>query len=420
MSREGLPFNPEDAGLEATGDGPYPQGDIPELESAASEQRRLEAERVEAKQRKEEEYALNYGRLYEKAGFWGRMKLDLKDTMRRGTIGERTTVASVLALVGWMGASEMQKVHEYVRMGQKEKQLQVELAETERLKQKEDQVREMFGINPRFLIPEHDVIDAKQDLLAAERKKFTFAPIVVDPDDQYRYEEARDRLHRLEHPELGTEHEPTEIKTDLVAHNGYQDVRISREQLGVYVNGTFPRGWVSNEVASIEQTDVRVPSDERYGIVGGEAAAACRRGQDRDTIVFYGGSKTEYMGSVLRGTLPHELGHANDWESDAEMSGEERLDLLVAVGERLGSEDRYRSAYVEKINNPDEKRELYTKAVEYWAEICSQYFRNPEAMDVKDFQLVDARVRKVDPDYDADECRSERQEVVLDILFPNR
>lgn len=420
MSREGISFNPEDAGLETTGDEPYPPEVTPELEPPVEQQHPVAVEREQPKPWEEEALKDGWGPLYEKKGFWGKTKHDLKHTMRRGPIGERITIASIVGLVGWVGASEVQKVHEYVRMGQREKQLQVELGDLERLNGKKDHIRELFGTYPRFHVPEDDVIEAKQNLLAAERKKHTFLPIVTDPSDQSNYEYAKDRVRQLEQSEPEKEYEPTEIKTDIVAQNYRgREVRISQEQLRTFATRTFPRGWVSNEVVSIEQSDARDPLPERYGIKDSESAASCERGSDRDTIVFHGASKDENIGWVLRDCLPHELGHANDWESDAEMSGEERMNLLLAIGERLGSKDRYQSSYVERINNPDEQYERYQKATEYWAEICAQYFRNPEAMDVKDFMLVDDRVRKVDPGYDVDECRDERQQMVLEILFPD-
>ncbi|MBI3963730.1 MAG: hypothetical protein HY341_01905, partial [Candidatus Kerfeldbacteria bacterium] len=402
-----MSFEPEDADLEATGDGPYPQGDIPELRSAARE-RGLEEQ---AKKQQEEAFKDRWGPMWKDQGFWGNMKRDFRHTMKYGPIQERLMMVTILATFGSFGASEVQRVAEYARMHQKEKQLQVEKADLEqRLTQKKGRIRELFGPHAHFSIPEEDKLDAEQDLLAAQRAKFTFVPVVEDPDARRRYNEAKYRVERLETPEADAEDEMTEIKTGIVGENyGFEEVRMSREQFQDYATRTFPKGWVNNEVVSIEQTDVQNPMPERYGIKG-ESAATWHRG--RDTLVFDGASRDDNIGWVLRECLPHELGHANDWQSDNEMSGEERLDLLLAVGDRLGSEDRFRSSYVERINNPDEQQERYTKAVEYWAEICAQYFRNPEAMDIKDYQLVDARVRAVDPDYDADECREERQQMV--------
>ena len=42
----------------------------------------------------------------------------------------------------------------------------------------------------------------------------------------------------------------------------------------------------------------------------------------------------------------------------------------------------------------------YYKAVEYWAEICAEFFSHPYEMNVKDYRLVEGVIRVSDPTYD--------------------
>jgi len=103
-------------------------------------------------------------------------------------------------------------------------------------------------------------------------------------------------------------------------------------------------------------------------------------------------------------TMFHEIAHCNDWERDSEMSLIERLKMLELMVERVKSEDRFLSNYVETIKNPNgEKETLYLKAIEYWAEIAAQYFAAPEAFKVEnpiDFKIVDEFIKKQNPGFD--------------------
>ncbi|MDO8574274.1 MAG: hypothetical protein Q7R86_01465, partial [bacterium] len=83
-------------------------------------------------------------------------------------------------------------------------------------------------------------------------------------------------------------------------------------------------------------------------------------------------------------------------------------DLLLAVGDRLDDPDRYESWYVESIKNKDKQYEQYTKAIEYWAEICERYFYMPRDMNIKDFRLVEGVVKKADPQFDVNRAIDER------------
>jgi hypothetical protein len=74
------------------------------------------------------------------------------------------------------------------------------------------------------------------------------------------------------------------------------------------------------------------------------------------------------------------------------------------------------SEYVESIGQDgsitDQREITYRKAIEYWAEISSQYFQNPHLLHAKDFDLVDAHVRSTDPDFDPARAFETRQDII--------
>ena len=175
---------------------------------------------------------------------------------------------------------------------------------------------------------------------------------------------------------------------------------------------TYPDGWVIGEVVSITQEARNAPMPERYGLAKGSTS----------TAAFYSGTEritfdTKPHPYEILDILAHELGHANDWESDEEMTDEERLDLLLAVGDRIDDEDRYRSSYVESIKNKDRERERYLKATEYWAEICEAYFTQPYNLNAKDYALVEARVKRHDPEFNDVEARFHQAKLVYSSTY---
>ena len=56
------------------------------------------------------------------------------------------------------------------------------------------------------------------------------------------------------------------------------------------------------------------------------------------------------------------------------LTPQERMTLVQEVVNRVNSRDRFKSSYVEGINNPDKKIQLSEKAGEYYAEITAAYF----------------------------------------------
>ncbi len=172
-------------------------------------------------------------------------------------------------------------------------------------------------------------------------------------------------------------------------------------------NSVFPKGAIQGEIRCIVQKpDTRGTlnksyynndASERNGVVIAQCTPYL---SSENVITLFQPSVRMEMNELLE-TLAHEIGHANDWDSDNSLSAEDRFDLLLAVSNRVRSKDRFMSSYVESINNDDNKIELYNKCVEYWAEIYSAYILRPSMLNYEDFKIVDALVKKADPDFKA-------------------
>jgi len=182
------------------------------------------------------------------------------------------------------------------------------------------------------------------------------------------------------------------------------------EKIGQILHDTFPKGWL--EVRQVIQQDITDDVPEQYGLKEGLKSLASCSQIGESSIIFYQGSRQYRLSFLISDVMAHELGHANDWHSDEQLDYSERQKLLLAIGNRIKSEDRYLSDYVESINNEDKKTENHLKASEYWAEICSQYFTAPEWMNIKDYLLVDGVVRKADPDYQPAEMAQKRWDMI--------
>lgn len=170
-----------------------------------------------------------------------------------------------------------------------------------------------------------------------------------------------------------------------------QDIEIATRNL--------PRGWFQGEISDITITEKKGAMDGVYGVSKNEFVIMADYNFKAAAIVmyrdFFSGNKKEKIRMLY-----HEIGHANDWYSDNQMSRKQRLILLLGIHDRLHAKDRFRSVYVESIHNDNVQKQEFLRAKEYWAEICAQYFLEPQKLDVEDYALVDEVVTQSDPSYD--------------------
>lgn len=170
----------------------------------------------------------------------------------------------------------------------------------------------------------------------------------------------------------------------------------------------YPHGWVDGEVGKIIYEDsLKGMEAHKDHILGGEFVH--KPFASKPSILFYKSSSSKNteanFKTVKTSTIAHELGHANDWESDMDLNLLERQELLLKVYERLTSTNTYhRDADEYHETFMDGTKDGTLKAVsEYWADICAEYFTSPESFQKKypdDFNLVDNQVKKNDPTFD--------------------
>src|SRR3989344_3922063 len=192
------------------------------------------------------------------------------------------------------------------------------------------------------------------------------------------------------------QHKPPALEGFLEHGTTNEHVYLFDEKYGFY-----PRGWVNGEVEDVEYVDD----------IGGKLKAGSRKGGEfrrkgilGSKIFLYrttpkaGDGGNEHF--VSNEAVFHELGHANDWESDQDLNIIERQDLLLKVLNRMNETDAYdTNDHYHKSYLDGTKRGSYRAVKEYWADICAEYFCNPEGFQKshpKDFELVDAQAKKND------------------------
>ncbi|MBI2057823.1 MAG: hypothetical protein HYT63_02475 [Candidatus Yanofskybacteria bacterium] len=202
----------------------------------------------------------------------------------------------------------------------------------------------------------------------------------------------------------------------LTGENG----EISPQALGEVLE-TFPQSWV-REISSIKQVEGTSSMEwltKKLHRLEGESTivAHCdiRRGKGKSEITFFGITKKIPLEFIIQG-LAHEISHANDWNSDHFANQTEKVELLLKIGKRLQSGDRFKSEYVEAIGGFSQGQKNINQAIEYWAEICRQYFTDPTQLPAEDFVLVDSQVRKTDPTYNALVSSNKRAEIIKNVL----
>jgi len=186
------------------------------------------------------------------------------------------------------------------------------------------------------------------------------------------------------------------------AFSNPDQINIDPEWFKTFSVSTFPDNWVNGEVDSVIFRDEAKEMPDRYGIDGEAAAIATTKRSGTTKVNFYRGAGTDF-GDVEE-IFAHETGHANDWENDEQLSFRERKRFLVEVAKRFFTgENTVPFSYVEAIKNDDQNEENYLKIKEYWAEICEEYFSNPDYFAARypdDYRLVHRWITKDYQDFD--------------------
>ena len=279
--------------------------------------------------------------------------------------------------------------------------------------EKIEKVVELFGNHAYIIPPDYENLKKEKNRLDSKEENFSF----IGNTDFTRREEHIPSVRRM------TESKPVEnYPDDFTASElvSSQDT-LSGGDFKAIAEQTYPDGWVGGEITSISQKDERKniggEIGGEYGLEG-EAWASCistSTGYGYDSeIVFHGWSYYETLYSNINEAFSHEIAHANDWEVSNDLSFEDRASFLLAIVERVQSEDRFHSTYVESIKNEDKQLELHNKCKEYWAEICEQYFGgSAQNLNYKDVQLIESVVKKEDPNFDPLDAYTKRTNSII-------
>src|SRR3989344_7480930 len=178
----------------------------------------------------------------------------------------------------------------------------------------------------------------------------------------------------------------------------FEEADASSKDIKSYLEKGYPKEWLSN-VRGVRLVPFELDVPAEYGLkdAGGKGSAKViayveKRGE-------LGGSSIVFSKEIKNffSATSHEMGHANDWLARTDLSDEYRINLLYNVVKRVESPDRFKSAYVESINNKDSGKQLMHKATEYFAEIVAEYLNNPKEAKTKlapaDLTLVEQHLK---------------------------
>jgi len=147
---------------------------------------------------------------------------------------------------------------------------------------------------------------------------------------------------------------------------------------------SMPHSWVES-IEQIRFINEIKEAPKHYGLKGREVAAQADR---KNGNISYFKNSYNQTGYGAVSVLTHEMAHLNDWVNPRRPMPE-RVDLMYRTLNRVNSEDRYRSGYVEAISNKDKRLELFIKTAEYWAEIVKARTVDLRNLPIKDRELVD-------------------------------
>jgi len=220
-----------------------------------------------------------------------------------------------------------------------------------------------------------------------------FLESIKSPDERERIEKVDLKINNFD-----------EMFTEL----GMPDVKMDN------ILGTYPMGFIYN-MKSISFDNVHKNlNPEKYGEANAHKEAIGEANQRDKFVKIFAGALKNGEWYIVNELLPHELAHLNDWDTNKLLTLEERLELLNKVLERLNSEDRYRSPYVESITSDNRQYEKYTKAQEYYAEIMEVYFSSsgPIALPEADRLIIESVMDKLNPQYDSQAMVGARLEIL--------
>ncbi|MDB4940163.1 MAG: hypothetical protein JWO40_588 [Candidatus Doudnabacteria bacterium] len=189
---------------------------------------------------------------------------------------------------------------------------------------------------------------------------------------------------------------------------GFESLAVNNQQISAVMEQTIPKFLEENTYSISFEQNLLMSSEYNLEEKNADGVA------DYSTKeIKISATKSFSASRIINSTLLHEIWHNSDWYGARSVPTEERLRLLQDIIQRVKSPDRYKSDYVESINNPDKQKELQYKATEYFAEVGSKVLTNeiytiPKA----DRDLFRAYIKKHDPNFDWAKANRRRSEIV--------
>ncbi len=190
------------------------------------------------------------------------------------------------------------------------------------------------------------------------------------------------------------------IKNDIKGNPGTYQWLYSASSFKSLILSTYPKNWIDGEISDIYQRKKRVPYDKKTDI-----AANCNTDSTGYSVItFHGVSLYMYPFEIISEHFSHESAHANDWYTDNGLTLEQRLDFFLKIANRLQSDDRYNSEYLETVRQDyasDHDLQWKKMTAEYWAEICEEYLNGQlQKLQRPDIEIIEWVISLNDPNYD--------------------
>ena len=328
-------------------------------------------------------------------------EMTMLEEVRRSPFLRSMVIGMGMWITG-MGIFEGFKLNEYLNLKEKKGKIERNIREIDP-SGRIQKVREIYGSLAELDYERYSLLQKSLEQTEEQLKHF---PWLGEVREVRLPEENEMVIKEKEEMSLTLETLPSRSFSGESGKFELQEVTLDTVFLRSILEKTYPRNWFKGEVSAIGFSKKTQELGTHYGIPDGKAWANFNRNTKK--ITFYEPAQQHFIFENVSECLAHELGHANDWESDDDVSLEDKAALLLEVTERLEREDRYESSYVESIENDNPQLKKYLKATEYWGEICAAYFRSPESMNYKDFKLVNDWVRKNDPKFDITKANDQR------------
>lgn len=174
---------------------------------------------------------------------------------------------------------------------------------------------------------------------------------------------------------------------------------VKTEDIELFLRECIPQG---SDIERVSYVNKKIKMPDGYGLnndddINYEAAHVDWPGK----IVFSRGTKDDSSEYFLLDTLAHEAGHCADYVRNRYLTIDEKLCLQNMLIDRFQHKGLFKSVYVEKINNIDQKEETSNKICEYFAEIFAQYIKDKTGLPSEDRKIVEYVISRIDPDFDS-------------------